>query len=176
MTETPAEARRSAISAELQRLEESAQFSAQAQFEQAKFWRGVHLLFGVPAAVLAAIAGATGLASVTNRVSAAYLALAAAAFGALATTLNTGQRTSQAQNSANAYLEVQTQARQLREIDLQDTSVEDLRSSLADLTTRRDDINKSADIPSFYAYWRGKGNIAKGRQTYAADQKSPKGK
>lgn len=164
-----------AVGDELDRLEESAKYSAQSQFEQAKFWRVVNLVFGAPAAVLAAISGATGLSNAANRVTAAYLALAAAGLGALVTTLNTNRRVTQAQSAANAYLEVQTAARQLRLIDLKIQSYEDSRSQLQELTARRDEINKTADIPSYYAYWRGRRNINKDRQKYDADRKKEPG-
>lgn len=36
------------IRTELDRIEESAEYSVQSQFEQAKLWRGINLLFGVP--------------------------------------------------------------------------------------------------------------------------------
>lgn len=157
------------VETELKRLEESAAYSAQAQFEQAKFWRGLNLVIGVPAAVLAAVSGVAGLSNVANRVMAAYLALGAAALGALLTTLNTNRRTTQAHSAGNAYLEVQTAARQLREIDLPVFSYEDARNQLQEITARRDEINKTADIPAFYAYWKGKRNITKKRQTYEVD-------
>ncbi len=154
------------IYAELETLEESAMYSGQSQFEQAKFWRGVNLLIGAPAALFAAIAGATGLASVSNQKIAAYFALAAAGLGALVTALNADRRSTQAHSAANAYLEIQTAARQLRLVDLGEMKYEDARASLKELTSRRDEINKTADIPSFYAYWRGKVNIKKNRQKY----------
>lgn len=162
------------IEAELKRLEESAAYSSQAQFEQAKFWRGLNLLIGAPAAILAAISGTAGLSSVSNRVMAAYLALIAAGLGALITILNTNRRTTQAHSAANAYLEVQTASRQLREIDLPVISYDDARTQLQELTARRDEINKTADIPAFFAYWKGKRNIHKGRQTYLVDTQGKK--
>jgi hypothetical protein len=67
-----------AIAAELHRIEENARYSAQSQFEQAKYWRGINLAFGIPTSILAALAGGTGLASVNLRIFAAWLALAAA--------------------------------------------------------------------------------------------------
>jgi Mrp family chromosome partitioning ATPase len=126
--------------------------------------------------VLAAIAGATGLASVSNRITAAYLALAAAGLGALVTALNTDRRTTQAHSAANAYLEVQTAARQLREVDLENIEYEEARTKLHELTARRDEINKQADIPAFYAYWKGKRNIKKNRQKYGQDKARKNGK
>ncbi|MFI6367624.1 SLATT domain-containing protein [Nocardia sp. NPDC050630] len=162
-------ASKTAIEKELHRLEESAMYSTQGQFEQAKLWRGINLLVGVPAAVLAAVSGATGLADAANRIMAAYLALGSAGLGALVTLLNGNRRTQQAHGAANAYLEVQTAARQLREIDLSVKSYDDVRAELQELTARRDEINKTADIPSRYAHWRGSRNISDGGQSYAAD-------
>jgi hypothetical protein len=52
---------------EVRQLEESVTQSAQNQLEQAKLWRGVNVVFGVPEAALAAIAGGTGLAGVAGR-------------------------------------------------------------------------------------------------------------
>ncbi|WP_209282646.1 hypothetical protein [Streptomyces rimosus] len=49
--------RRMAIASELERLEESAKFSSQSQFEQSKRWRAINLLLGVPASGLAASGG-----------------------------------------------------------------------------------------------------------------------
>lgn len=56
---TPADdkARRVAIEDELRRLEESAMYSGQIQFEETKIWRRVNLTLGIPASVLAAVAG-----------------------------------------------------------------------------------------------------------------------
>ena len=51
------------VATELDRLHESVLWSAQGQFEQMKLWRSLNLLLGVPAAVLAAISGGTGLAA-----------------------------------------------------------------------------------------------------------------
>lgn len=163
------------ISKESERIEESSKFSAQAQFAQAKLWRGVNLLVGVPAAVLAALAGASGLASATNRYTAAYLALAAAGFGALLTVLNANRRMQQAHAAANAYLEIQTAARQLRLIDLPNLTYDDARSELQELTARRDEINKTADIPAWIAYVLGKAQIKKGRQDYEIDKEGSNG-
>jgi hypothetical protein len=87
--ETPerdTERRRKAIEEELHRLEESAMYSAQVQFEAAKQWRGLNLALGVPASVLAAVSGATALTATTGRIIAGVLALVSAGFGAILTT------------------------------------------------------------------------------------------
>jgi hypothetical protein len=106
-----------AIAVELRRLEESAMYGAQMQFEQAKRWRGVNLWLGLPASTLAAVSGATALAAATGRIAAGILALVSAAFGAVLTTVNASHRTNQAASAGNGYVAIQTAARQLRTID-----------------------------------------------------------
>lgn len=175
MTPQPAEdeseqQRRAEIASELQRLEESARSSAQNQFEQAKQWRGINLLLGVPASVLAAVSGATALASTAGRFWAGVMALAAAAFGAVLTTVNASHRTSQASSAANAYLEIQTAARQARLIDLPHLPRDEARAELAELTARRDEQNKTAEPPNRFAYRRAKKNLQAGGQDYEVDR------
>lgn len=161
--------RREAIADELERLEESAKYSAQSQFEQAKRWRVINLWLGVPASGLAAIAGATALVTAAGRVIAGLVALTSAVLGAILTTINASHRMNQAAAAANAYLEIQTAARQAREIDLPSWTMEEARSALAELTARRDEQNKTAEPPSQRAYLRGKANIEGGGQTYGVD-------
>lgn len=165
-------ARRAAIEAELRRVEESAMYSAQIQFEQTKQWRGVNLGLGLPASALAAISGATALASTTGRFAAGILALVSAGFGAILTTLNAAHRMNQASAAANAYLEIQTGARQAREVDLPSWTIEEARNALAELTSRRDEQNKTAEVPNSRAYKRAKKNIDAGGQTYETDKAS----
>lgn len=158
------------IAQEVDRLHESVLWSAQGQFEQTKLWRLLNLVFGVPAAVLAAIAGGTGLAATEVTHVPGILALIAAGFGAALTTLNPSRRVSQAQASANAYLELQTEARQLLFIRLVGLSREEALEQLASLTERRNDINKTSDPPNKLAYWRAKQAITKsGGQSYETD-------
>jgi hypothetical protein len=161
------------IRAESLRLEESVTQSAQNQFEQAKLWRGVNLVFGVPAAALAAVAGGTGLAGVAGRVPAAIMALISAGLAGALTTLNAGRRVTQAHSSANAYLGIQTNLRQFRTIDLAHLDFQQARERLNEFTVRTDEINETADIPSRLAYWLAQRNISKGRQTYEADRGKP---
>jgi hypothetical protein len=119
--------------------------------------------------VLAAVSGATALAATAGRVAAGVLALASAAFGGVLTTLNASHRINQAASAANAYLEIQTAARQAREIDLPGSDLDEARSALAELAARRDEQNKTAEVPNRRAYRKAKKNIDAGGQTYEAD-------
>lgn len=154
------------IEDELGRIEESAKYSAESQFVQAKIWRLVNLVLGIPAATLAAVAGATGLASTAGRTPAAIMALVAAGLGAVMTTLNAGRRAEQAHVSANAYRMLQNDARVAKNIDLHGSSVDQARSGLSELMGRQADISKAAEIPFRIAYWLGKRNIRRGGTEY----------
>jgi hypothetical protein len=164
------DARRQAIEAELKRLEESATYSSQAQFEQMKQWRGVNLGLGLPASLLAAASGATALAATAGRITAGFLAIAAAGFGAILTTVNASHHMNQASSAANAYLEIQTAARQAREIDLPYLAIDDARQMLAELTSRRDEQNKTAEPPNRRSRKKAQINIKDAGQTYEVDK------
>jgi hypothetical protein len=55
------------------------------------WWSRAYYMLGLPAAILAAVSGATGLASTTGRFPAAIIALVAAGLTASATFLNSGE-------------------------------------------------------------------------------------
>jgi hypothetical protein len=158
------------IADELERIEESAKYSAQTQFSSSKFWRGLNLVLGIPAAVLAAAAGAAGLSDATSPEAAAATALVAAALTAVMTTLNAAQRAQQSHGAANAYLALQGDARVLRTIDLAGLDQVDARQRLEELVGRRNAINETAPVAALLAYLFGKRNIEKGRQTYEVDK------
>lgn len=161
---------RKAIADELERMEEGAEYSSNSQFEQAKLWRGTNLALGVPAAVLAAVAGGTALAAAAGRIVAGILALCAAGLGAVMTTLNAARRAEQAHVAGNAYLGLRNDARRLRTIDLPAMAIEEARQTLEELTGRETEINNGAPIPSRLAFWLGRRNIARGGTTYRVDQ------
>lgn len=158
------------IATELGRIEESATYSAQTQFSSSKFWRGLNLFLGIPAAVFAAVAGAAGLSDAMSTEAAAIIALVAAALTAVMTTLNAAQRAQQSHGAANAYLSLQGDARVLRTIDLPGLEHDAARQRLEELVGRRNAINETAPVPAFLAYFLGKRNIEKGRQTYEVDK------
>lgn len=154
---------------EARRLEESAMYSAQGQFERAKFWRGLNLSLGAAAALLAAVAGVVGLATDKTRILSGLLALIAAGIVSILTTVNADRRHSHAAAAANAYLAIQTTARQLAAVDLPHLDYDTARTQLAELTARRDEINKTADMPSRRAYRRAAANVSQGGQAYSID-------
>lgn len=124
----------------------------------------------MPASLLAAASGATALAATAGRITAGILAIAAAGFGAVLTTINASHHMNQASSAANAYLEIQTAARQAREIDLPYMPLDDARQMLAELTSRRDEQNKTAEPPNRRSRRRAQANIDSGGQSYAVDE------
>jgi hypothetical protein len=72
-------------------------------------------------------------------VYAGTIALVAAGFGAVLTTVNAAHRMNSESPAANAYLEIQTAARQVREIDLPMWDVDEARAALGELTARGDE-------------------------------------
>ena len=158
------------ISKELSRIQESALYSSQSQFENAKLWRLVNLLLGIPATALGGLAGVSLLADTIGKDRAGIIVLAAAGFGAVMTLVNASDRTRAAQAVGADYQSLEQDARVARLIDLPGQEFDDARTQLSELVARRKEINSAAPSPPFIAYWRGKRNIEKGRQTPEIDK------
>lgn len=107
-----------------------------------------------------------------GREAAGPLALVAAVLGVVLTTLNAQARTNAAASAGNAYLAIQNDARQARLVDLDFQPLDEARNQLAELTARPDEQNKTAEVPSRWAFVRGKKNIHQGGQTYDIDRKA----
>ena len=71
-----------------------------------------------------------------------------------------------------AYLEIQTAARQARLIDVPGQDVDEARTILAELTARRDEQNKTAEVINGRARRKAQDNIGSGGQVYAVDESS----
>ncbi len=156
--------------AEGRRVEESAKWSGQNQFEQAKIWRGSNYIIGLPSTGLGAVAGAATLATAIGRFWAGLAMLVAAALTAIMTLLNLARHTDEALVAANAYLAVQQDARVFCEIDLHKLSYDEARQALNELIARAQEVHKSAPLVSKRAYKRAKKNIESGGQSYEVDE------
>jgi len=77
---------------QLRGMQEEAERQAKAARQRGSIWTSVNYLLGVPAAALAAISAATGLATATGRIPAAIIALASAGVAAVAAFLNGSKR------------------------------------------------------------------------------------
>lgn len=159
-----------AISRQLSKIEEAVMWSAQGQLEAAKLWRTVNLCVGVPAAILAAIAGVTALVSTTGRIVAGIVAIVAAGLGAVVPSLNAPKRAEVAEAAGDKYLAIQQDAAIARDVDLPGRHVNDSRQILSQLAERQQDVNADATAIPRLAYRRARRNIEReGGQAYRVD-------
>lgn len=100
-----------ALRAEVEKIITEAHIGARRAQRRAKLWHAVYLSLGFPAAVLAGISGAAGLASTGARIPAAILALLAAGFSAGSTFLRSDARHMTNLRRRYAWQNLETRAR-----------------------------------------------------------------
>jgi hypothetical protein len=139
------------LAAEVEKIAAEARIGARRAQRRGKLWNATHLILGFPAAVLAAVSGAAGLASSDARVPAAVLALLAAGFSAGAAFLRAEAR--QLANLRRRYawqeVEVRASLALAREAYM---SEDDLYNALSQLLELRRAVPSSAialsELPS----------------------------
>ncbi|MFF1421395.1 hypothetical protein [Streptomyces sp. NPDC058280] len=99
------------LAGEVEKIAVEAGIGARRAQRRGKFWNATHLALGFPAAVLAAVSGAAGLASPDARVPAAVLALLAAGFSAGAAFLRAEARQLANLRRRYAWQDVEVRAR-----------------------------------------------------------------
>ena len=166
------ESPRDAIGREAKRIEEDCLYSAKSHFIAARTWTNVHLIIGIPSAVLAGGAGVSGFNDQGQL--AGVLGILAAALASVTTFLNPNESASSHQVAGARYNELRNRARLFREISLLgDTPDDELQKELKALGNRRDKLNESSPQIPAYAYRRAKRSISKGEADYAVDSISP---
>ncbi|MFD9223717.1 hypothetical protein ACFWDI_27830 [Streptomyces sp. NPDC060064] len=98
------------LRAEIERLHEEAARQKALAHRRAEFWNTAHIVLGFPAALLAGVAGAAGLATADARVPAALLALASAGFAAGAGFLRSDARRVANKRARQAWADVEGKA------------------------------------------------------------------
>lgn len=101
------------VQAEIERLLDEAERRGRGANQRVQFWSVIDIALGFPAAVLAGISGAAGLASADARIPAALLALVSAGFSAGAGFLRSDVRRAANRRSRGAWAEVEAGARLL---------------------------------------------------------------
>lgn len=158
------------ITAECQRIEEDAEYSAKSHFDAAARWRRVHLWVGLPAAILAAIAGVSAFRDYAD--AAGAISIIVAALASVSTFLNPGDKASTHHATGNSYLALRNQARVFRTIELVTIdSNERAVARLLDFTTRRDDLNANSPQPPRSAFERARKGIEEGEAKYKVDSR-----
>ncbi|MFE3170662.1 SLATT domain-containing protein [Amycolatopsis sp. NPDC059090] len=150
------EENRRAVLQELALIQIQANDIASMQFMQAKVWRVVNMLLGLPAAGVAAIAGGLALSGPSHAQAVGILALTSAVVGSFQTVLGAQRRQMESERSGNSYLEVRNSARRLAELDLRNLSYDQARRRLDEIAMRQEEINRSSSPPSSIAIRRGK--------------------
>ncbi|MFJ5779881.1 hypothetical protein [Streptomyces sp. NPDC093094] len=101
------------VRAEAERVLAEAERRERSAHQRVRFWGVIDIALGFPAAVLAGLSGAAGLASPDARVPAAVLALLAAGFLAGAGFLRSDVRRAENRRSRLAWVRVEAKARLL---------------------------------------------------------------
>ncbi|MFI9780161.1 hypothetical protein ACIHCV_36630 [Streptomyces sp. NPDC051956] len=134
-----------ALRAEAEKIITEAQIGARRAQRRAKLWHAMYLSLGFPAAVLAGISGAAGLASTDARVPAAILALLSAGFSAGSTFLRSDARHMTNLRRRYAWQNLETRARLALAYDAYE-GAERLHTSLLALHELRATVPSSALI------------------------------
>jgi len=159
----------SALRCEAARIEEDATYSSKSHFNAAGTWERRHYWLGIPATVLAAVAGASLLKSYP--VLASVFALLASLLTGLMTFLNPNERAAMHRVAGGQFLALRNDARLFREVELLQTErLNELPERLKALSAIRNELNqKSPSIPrgAFAAARKG---IEEGEATHKVDK------
>ena len=162
---------RSKLIAEAHRIEEDSEHSAKGHFNAADRWSGYHLLIGVPAAVLAAIAGGSAFAEYP--MLAGSLALLSTAFTTVLTFLKPSEHAENHKAVAGQYLALRNRTRMYRELELaEDVDIGSAKSRLVELADTRDELNQASPGISRKDYEKAKADIDEGRSEYRVDKEA----
>lgn len=111
-------------------------------FRRAERWGRLHVILGLPAAVLSAVAAATGFASTAGRIPAAIIALGAGAFAAAATFLDARARQHWHDRLAGEWFALASDANLKLNVDIHNRNwlTQESRRELQDLLKRQEQL------------------------------------
>ena len=158
----------SAVVTEAERIEEDALYSSKRHFNAAAYWNNLHLLLGLPTALIAGISGISALNH--QSLLAGVLAILVAGLTALATFLNPSQRATNHHDFGNRYNALRNRARIMREIESLTTSPSELTKEIRALNKERDELNQKAPQTPRWAFVRARAGIEEGEAAYQADK------
>lgn len=158
------------LSAESIRIEEDSEQSAKRHFNAASRWSAYHFWLGLPSVVIATAAGAAAFKNFG--LLAGGLAFASAALTAILTFLKPSERAKAHNSHGNQYLALRNQTRLYRELEIGDTTSEQvLKNRLSELAGKRDELNMSAPLTAERDYVKANQGILQGQANYKADNK-----
>jgi hypothetical protein len=132
----PGEEQPKSLAGELQELISNAEKRGGKAQHWARFWQVADIVLGLAATVLAAIAGAAGLATTAGRVPAAILALTAAGLAAANQFLHSGERYVRNRRHSSAWQALERDAR-LERANAGEPTAESLYEVMRELLRRR---------------------------------------
>ena len=161
---------KSAVQAELERIEEDCIHSGKAQFNAGARWAKYHYWLGLPSVVLSALAGAAFFKDHAD--IAGIMSATVAILTSLMTFLKPSERASSHKSSGDQYLTLRNDARVFREIKLAHAC--DDQAALAGLdefTKRRNELNQASAPFSRKDFETARAGIDQGEAEHRIDQK-----
>lgn len=157
------------VVAEARRIEEDSEHSSKGHYNAGVRWGRYHLLIGLPAALVAALASAAAFKDCPEL--AGGLALLSTALTTVLTFLKPSERAEMHRSVAGQYHKLRNQTRIFREIELADGLGEaDARRRLFEFASQRDDLNATAPGIPRCDYEKAKQDIDGGRSRYQVDE------
>lgn len=154
--------------AEARRIEEDTEHSAKGHYNAGDRWGHYHLYLGLPAALIAAVAGAAAFKN--HPELAGSLALLSTALTTVLTFLKPSERAEMHKAAAGQYHALRNQTRLFREIELADGLAADAaKARLFELAKMRDELNSTSPGIPRPDYEKGKQDIDTGRSAYRVD-------
>lgn len=154
---------------EASRVEEDTEHSFKGHYNAAARWARYHLWIGLPAALVAAVAGAAAFKGHPEWAGA--LALVSTALTTVLTFLKPSERAEIHKAVAGQYQALRNQARVFREIGLLDgMTAEEAKTRLFALAEARDELNQRAPAIERGDYELAKRDIDGGRARYRTDE------
>lgn len=154
---------------EASRIEEDTEHSFKGHYNAAARWGRYHLWIGLPAALVAAVAGAAAFKGHPEWAGA--LALVSTALTTVLTFLKPSERAEIHKAVAGQYQALRNQARIFREIGLLDgMTAEEAKTRLFALAEARDELNQRAPAIARGDYELTKQDIDGGRARYRTDE------
>lgn len=140
------EAAKARIQEEAERIENDVHYSSKGHYEEANYWSRLHLLLGIPTAIISAIAGVSALAQFDNHaVLAGVLAIIVAALSGITTFLHPDGKATTHQSSGSKYSTLRNKVRAFYNLDIYvGESEQELLDQLKSLATQRDELNEAS--------------------------------
>lgn len=159
---------RAAIARECSRVEEDCLYSAKGSFEAARIWGHVHLMVGIPTALIAALAGVSAFNDYPELAGA--MAVLAAGLSSISTFLNPSEKAHAFSQAGNRYNALRGRARFLREVTgLTAATPEEQAAELKEILAGKDKLSQESPIIPRRAFERARKGIEAGEAAYTAD-------